>query len=333
MRATYLNRLSVVSVLLLTIVFTVFPARADVYITAAQIGEPCDGRVLISYDATTETNLVRAFALDIRLSNDANIIEVTGISDDYYIYPGTIQIDAQGNVMDFGSPVAEYSDLPSGTLTGLDSNGITIEMASLYAPTGPGSPNAPAKSGDLVEVKIGELCGPRPTNAGCVPFIPCSTCLTISANVARAGPTGVVMEDPNEVVNVNVPVNCLDISIPTTPFQCMKATSPDYGDWVEWDCPACWCYAKQCRGDINGSSFFGKPVTLSDLNLFKLAFNKTDAELSLVTDGICADLNHASFFGKRATISDLNMFKLYFNLAEASVPECDKTNYNWWETP
>jgi hypothetical protein len=72
------------------------PAWADVNITAAQVGEPCDFRFIISYDATGETNLVRAFAFDIRLGNDANIVEVTALNADYYIYPGTIQIRLTG---------------------------------------------------------------------------------------------------------------------------------------------------------------------------------------------------------------------------------------------
>jgi hypothetical protein len=146
------------------------------------------------------------------------------------------------------------------------------------------------------------------------------------------------MENPDEVVTVNYP-ECIEVVVPT---ECMKTTATEYGDWVTWGKPNCWCYRKQCMGDLNGASFFGKPVTLTDLNLFKLAFNKTDAELALVTDGICADLNHAAFFGKRVTLTDLNTFKLYFNKAEAEVPCCDadgdciltsEDDLNNWETP
>ena len=330
MWATNLKKLFAVSVFILTIVYMATPAWADVNITAARVGEPCDGRVLISYDATSETNLVRAFSFDIRLDDDSNIIEVTGINPDYYIYPGTIQIDAQGNVMDFGTPAAEYSDLPGGTLPGLDSNGITIEMASLYAPVGPGSPNAPAKSGDLVEVRIGVVCGPFPTNAGCVPFIPCSTCLTISANVARAGPTGVVMEDPNEVVNVNVPVSCLGISIPTTHHQCLQATDPGYLNWIELDCPACWCYRHQCQGDADGLAAFGRYVALSDLNILKNEFGKTVVELSGMIGG-CADFDHLSAFNRPVALSDLNILKANFGVS--GLPDCPMTYLNYYESP
>ena len=115
--------------------------------------------------------------------------------------------------------------------------------------------------------------------------------------------------------------------------ECMKDTAPEYVDWAAWDKPDCWCYRKQCRGDLNGKSFFGKPVTLSDLNMFKIPFNITDAELELIPNGICADLDHAPFFGKRITISDVNIFKTYFNQPDANVPDCDSTHYNYWIEP
>jgi len=94
----------------------------------------------------------------------------------------------------------------------------------------------------------------------------------------------------------------------------------EYEIWVQWNKPECWCYDRQCQGDINGASFFGKPVTLSDLAVFKAAFHKTDEQLRLVPDGICADLNHLPFFGKRVSLSDLTTFKQYFNLPESQVP-------------
>jgi len=95
-----------------------------------------------------------------------------------------------------------------------------------------------------------------------------------------------------------------------------------YEDWVEWNKPECWCYPKQCYGDINGTSFFGKPVTLSDLTVMKAVFNKTNEQLRLVPNGICADLNHATFFGKRVTVADLGTFRQYFNQPESQVPDC-----------
>ena len=301
--------------ILLTLLVLVFasPAMATVTITLDHVQ---DTNVVTIGFTSDEINLVRAFGMDVTLDNDANIISATGLSADYWVYPGTIQIAANGDVTFYGSIAAEYGDLPSDTLVGPpDGNGVTLEAASLYAPVGPGSPNAPAKSGDLAEIIVN---------------IDCRLC--VSANVSRAGATGVVMENPDEVVTVVY--GCVDVNVKDPdPRECVKAGTALYDEWAAWDKPLCWCYAKQCRGDLNGSSFFGKPVTLTDLNLFKLVFNQPDAVVEGIEGGICGDLNHSAFFGKRVTLTDLNMFKLYFNLAELDVPECDKTDYNWWETP
>ena len=109
----------------------------------------------------------------------------------------------------------------------------------------------------------------------------------------------------------------LFITIPCIADDCFPQTHEDYPEWVAVGSPACWCYSRQCYGDINGFSFLGKPVTLSDLNIFKSAFNQA----VLPEGGICADLNHSSFIGKRVTLSDLNIFKQYFNKPESQVPE------------
>jgi hypothetical protein len=79
MRAKNVNKLSVVSILFLTIACTTFPAWADVNITAAQVGEP--NEVIISFDASSESNLVLELALDVRPENNANITEVTDTNE------------------------------------------------------------------------------------------------------------------------------------------------------------------------------------------------------------------------------------------------------------
>lgn len=297
------------------------PVFADVDITVVQDGDN-DCVAIISFDATSEPNLVRAFSLDIQADNDANIVDVTLLSDDYIIHPGTIVIDTEGTVQDYGSPVAPQSDLPSDTKPGLDSNGVTIEMGSLYAPVGIPTPNTPAPSGPLVSVTVDKECT-----------------LTITANVSRAGPSGLVMESPDEVVTVNLPAP-LFMAGCNVVDTCIKLTAPEFNAWVSWNQPDCWCYKKQCRGDINGALFLGKPVTLADLNTFKLAFNQIDSVVAGITGGICCDLNHAPFLGKRVTLADLNIFKTYFNVVDASVPCCDAnqdciidagdTVYNFW---
>jgi hypothetical protein len=228
------------------------PAWADVNITAAV--DPEDNcMVIISFDATDEPNLVRAFSLDIQADNDANIASVTLLSADYVIHPGTIVIDTQGKVTDYGSPAAPQSDLPSDTLEGPpDGNGVTLEMASLYAPVGPGSPNAPDPSGDLVAVTV---------DADCT--------LTITANVSRAGSSGVVMESPDEVVTVNMPAPVV-------------VTGCGYE-------PTCWD-ATECAGQPNGDATCDGGVNFADLIALKLSWLKNKGDVDY---NCCADFDQS----------------------------------------
>jgi len=127
--------------------------------------------VTVGYQGA-DPNLVRGFGLDISASDGAVISNVTTSNTDYYIYPGTIVIDAEGDVTDEGSPVA-----PEGS-PGEKDPGITIEMASLYASNDPcGHTTAPATSGTLLEFDVDKDCT-----------------ITISANGLRGG---IVLEDGN----------------------------------------------------------------------------------------------------------------------------------------
>jgi hypothetical protein len=74
-------------------------------------------------------------------------------------------------------------------------------------------------------------------------------------------------------------------------------------------------------------------VAIPDLNRFRLAFNKTDIVLRDVPQGICADFDKIKTGPFRVAIPDLNIFRQYFNKPELSVPECDMTNYNFWQHP
>jgi len=126
--------------------------------------------VTISYDATGDDPPIRAFALDIRLEGDGIISDVTCLSHQsgYQIYPGSIRIDASGNVTDWGSCRCS-GDYP-GTLD--DANAMTIEMASAYEP---GVDPDPCDVYDLVSFIVEGSYGPLPPE------------VTISVNVIRGG--------------------------------------------------------------------------------------------------------------------------------------------------
>ena len=178
-------------VFILVVLLLAAPAWAEVLITCTQgssmyfPGVPWDGNeVTVSYNFTSEANNVRAFSFDITLedtsgADDAVIVSISDVNPAYNIHPGSITI-VDGEVTDYGSAVCSpsYPD----TLDGLGTNGMTIEMASLYQKGDP----APAKSGVLFKMKI--------NNKACT--------IHFDENGRRGG---VVMENPDEVVDVNAP--------------------------------------------------------------------------------------------------------------------------------
>ncbi|MHC4675321.1 MAG: hypothetical protein ACYTBZ_22780, partial [Planctomycetota bacterium] len=213
--------------LFLTVLLFAAPAWAEVTITATQVGTT--DQVEISY--VSDGNLPRAFGLDITIT-DGNITacepnmtgECTKLVRGYGMFPGTIQIDGEGNVTDYGSPVAPSGS--TGALGGIDTNGVTIEMFSLYK-----EPNAPALSGVLCVLTVSEPGFVR-----------------IAGNAARCGtPKGVVMEDWTEdpvVTFVTGPFTC--------GLDCFPCDHPDYAEWVAAGKPDCWCHPRQCHGDADG---------------------------------------------------------------------------------
>jgi hypothetical protein len=292
--------------LTLAVLMLASPAWADVIITAVADGN----EVVISYDASTEAVLPRAFSLNIQ-SDDANIVEVGDVNPDFPIHPGTISIDLSGPEpsIDYGTPVAPQSDLPSDTLPGLGTPGITIEMGSLYAPTGPGSPNAPAASGVLLKIYT--------DGAGC---------LTFTGNVARAGSSGVVLEDPALAPTVTVPApGSVCTTVPD--MTCMKDTHPAFADWDAAGRPDCWCYEFNCKGDADGLAQFGFRVLSDDLAVLAAAYGQA---LAPGAAGHCADFDRAAQFGFRVLSDDLLILAGSYGQALTS---CDKTHINEWCIP
>ena len=125
-----------------------------------------------------------------------------------------------------------------------------------------------------------------------------------------------------EALNWNFRTDCLKQSgVPVA----------EWNDWVAWGRPKCWGYSRQCRGDINGTKNM-QYVQLLDLNALKSAYGKTDAQLALITNGICADLNHTKNM-QRVQLLDLNILKSYYGKSDALTPLCDVNKVNFWTVP
>jgi hypothetical protein len=142
------------------------PAWASVAITCTDEGS---GVIAVRYNNTEAHNL-RGFALDISIDSGQTFTAASNFNTSYNVAPGSYV--SQTNL---GNPVCDATRY-AGTLGGLGTNGVTIEMASLYAPGQP----APPKSGVLCRLTTSTGCGT----------------VTLTGNTIRRGP--VVMEDPTE---------------------------------------------------------------------------------------------------------------------------------------
>jgi len=130
-----------------------------------------------------------------------------------------------------------------------------------------------------------------------------------------------------------------DMAFELTTQECLlggNAGALEYSDWATWGYPKCWCYKRQCRGDINGLRKFGIWVSLEDLVVLRTAYAKPAAQIP--PGGICADLDHKMKFGIRVSLEDLTILRTYYTKPEAQVPVCDLAPiitgpYNFWTTP
>jgi hypothetical protein len=227
----------------LVVMLAAVPAMASVDIGAsASMVDANTALVTITYDATSEANLVRAFALDIAIVGDPNInvIDVNCVNGDYLIYPGSNGIEISGGaVTSYGSCACNASDHPD-TLGGVGTDdGVTIEMASLYeAGVDPAPGKGPAT---LAEITI-QGCG--------------DANVVVTENAIRGG---VVMEGPDEVVTVNMPAD-VELTLVCETL-CLKVGQMVGGNMITqamfdlWDSlgqPASWCYDCHYRCDTDG---------------------------------------------------------------------------------
>lgn len=167
--------------LLLAVVLIAVPAMADVAIEVVDAG---DDWVDIMYTSDDANNIPRAFGLDITV--DGATIEGYSLdgAEPFVIYPGSIVI-VEGQVDQDGTPIAAAS--APGAQPGLGTEGVTIEMGSLYNLEVEEGGEKPADEGLLISLQL--------SGSGIV---------NVTANTTRAA-TGVVLEDvTNAVVDLSL---------------------------------------------------------------------------------------------------------------------------------
>jgi hypothetical protein len=283
-------------ILALAVILLAAPAWADVEIKLE--GDPGNARkVWIKYDATGETDLVRAFALNIQ-ATDGNIIDCNDFTpgDDtggFGVFPGkfaSVPIDVNpttGQVDNWYKagydPVAPAGD--PDALGEIPGPGITVEMGSLYdSPT-----NAPGKEGILCSITLDDDVS--------------KVCVT--GNAIRGN---VVLETAAEAV-LNPAEVCYS---PVT--ECIPPSDPGYTFWDYRGKPDCWCpvgtgdiggnpsAGYQCYGDTDNVAQWGiYRIFTDDLAVLAAEWKKVTGDPTL---NACADLTHADQWGIYAVFTD-----------------------------
>ena len=205
-------------ILTLAVLLIATPALATVTITLEDLG---GGDVAVKY-VTSDSNLPRAFGLDIAVDMGQNITSVVAAkvgesnstSKGYGIFPGTIDINEDTGVVIHTSPVAPVND--PGAAGALPGPACTVELGSLYDMGD--SNNAPEPNGTLCIVSVLVLAD-------------CNLCVTV--NPTRCGKTegdldaGVVMEDGTAVVPDLACIPLSAAACPTCKGDLVGATSSD----------------------------------------------------------------------------------------------------------
>jgi len=129
-----------------------------------------------------------------------------------------------------------------------------------------------------------------------------------------------------------------DMSFMLFTEECLNHTAPGYTNWLYWNRPDCWCYARQCRGDADGRLQGPFWVSLNDLILFRKAVSKLEPQLRLVPNGICADFDHKQLGPFWVSLNDLIIFRQYVSKMAFMIPLCDQPPiitgpYNFWTSP
>jgi hypothetical protein len=288
-------------ILALVVVLIAAPAWADVTINLTVNGN----EVTIGYDATGETELVRAFALDVAVTG-GNITEVKdfAVGDDnggYGIFPANfsryITVDGQtGEVADWGvagyTPVADAND--TGAAGGLGSSAITLEMGSLY-----------------------DTAAPDTTGILCTVVVDAGSEICVTANEVRGG---IVLENAAQAAIAGTEV-CAALT-PSCRDSVPAAQQADYDAYVAAGAdPECWCNPYQCDGDADGVDSgipFRYRVFTGDLNLLVANW-----KAKIATANPCADFDHKDSgipFRYRVFTADLNILVGNWKAKDAALP-------------
>ncbi len=250
-------------------IFIATPAMAAVTITCTDLGAVdgnYPGEIEVRYEVDNASDLARGFALDIQLTDGADINDVN-VSGDYWIHPGSVVI-AGGIITNHGTAIASGN----GAVT---SNGATLEMGSLYV----GEANAPDPNGFLCTFTVSKNCT-----------------VNITGNATRGN---VVLESGT---SQEVSSSCV---VTSAYGDCYPLAMPDWQLWDDLGRPSCWCFDRQCYGDADGTRYGSQWsggfywVGTPDLGILQNAWFVREPPdgngIATIPNGICADFDHTMY--------------------------------------
>lgn len=170
------------------ILFSVMLALGRVEAAVQVSVQATNGVAWLKYQCTAG-EVVRAFALDVSVDNgvifavsDFFVGPSRASAQGYGIFPASFRDHAtvsSGTNVTFDltqySPLAVVADDPSGTLPGLNSSGVTLELGALWDPTVPAA--VPGIAGTLCSIHLSRAAN-----------------VSVAANVARGG---IVLSPPD----------------------------------------------------------------------------------------------------------------------------------------
>lgn len=293
------------------------PAMAAVNITAV---DATGGKLQIAY-TTTDGDLPRGVALRISLSNGA-VVDTTApvvVDPAFNAFIDWAYSNPLNYAVGDGNPLAKFD--MAGALDA-DAADFSVSMGVLD-PTG-NQGAGPASTTNLITIQLKSI----PLDG---------TNVTISGDTLRGPASGVV----GSVLTSNLPITVKVLG----GEEAIKSTAPIYADWVKFGKPACWAYARNCRGDADGKTQ-GSVITgfwhvgTNDLSILVSAWQvKGDAAIMAIPNGICADFNRdqqgSAITGYwRVGTNDLNKLVANWQVKQPNVPDCmDTGHYNFFLVP
>lgn len=306
----------------------VMPALADVAVTVEDAG----GGVAQLNLAISGDAVVRGLALKVTITGAelAAIADVTDVMPAFNAY-----IDYYCSHTDFLGTLGDETDLPgtgahaladpdaAGVLAVLPATTFSISVGAL---DNSGSQGGVTAGGVLAKIKLSDISG--------------SAQVCVEADALRGGIVG----DNLGTVDAD---DCGTIAA----TECVSSTAPFYADWVAFGKPACWCYARNCKGDANGkaegSAFSGYSYVFNaDLTVLLSAYGVKEPPkgpgIASIQNGICADFARnaegSAFSGySRVFNSDLSVFLANYGIKEApkgpGIGDCTGPNYNFFVEP